>query len=609
MEVHGIPCRVPKLGEDYPLKPFFRRHGSALTLPAALGQSVTVLNRLPSLFFLACLLAACGAPEESRDARPNIILIMTDDQGWAQLGSHGDPILQTPNLDALASESVEMSRFYVSPVCAPTRAALMTGRYNYRTGVVDTYLGRAMMDPAEVTIAEMLGEAGYRTGIFGKWHLGDNYPQRTVDQGFQESVVHKGGGIGQPSDPPGSDYFDPILFHNGEQQQYEGYCTDVYFDEAIRWIGSGDGAPFFAYIPTNAPHSPYLVPDSYREPYAGQGLSDKDARIYGMITNIDDNVGKLAQHLESEGLAGNTILIFMTDNGPTTRLYHAGLRAQKGSVYENGIRVPFMARWPDRLEPMKSEQLGAHIDIVPTLLAAAGASMPPDIELDGTNLLPLWRGETESLPQRTYFVQAHRGNEPQPYRAFSAVEQRFKLVQPLSFSQPAPPGAPLELYDLLEDPGEQTDLAEERPEVVERLKAAYDAWLEDVSASRGFHAVRFAIGSDAQPLVTLTRQDWRMTTPDGWGRDQKVMGRWMVTCMSEGPYDITVTFATPAAKSGTARIAFGDLSKSAVVQKGAEQVRFEAVTLQPGEGAFEASLEIDSEAMGVWHVDVARRQP
>ncbi|MGH9162238.1 MAG: sulfatase-like hydrolase/transferase, partial [Vicinamibacteraceae bacterium] len=210
---------------------------------------------------------------------------MTDDQGWAQLGVHGDDVLKTPNLDRLASESVELTRFYVSPVCAPTRASLMTGRYNYRTGVVDTWLGRAMMHPDEVTLAEMLGTAGYRTGIFGKWHLGDNYPMRPVDQGFDEALVHRGGGIEQPSDPPGSGYFDPILQHNGLQEQHEGYCTDVFFDGALRFIEQTRDRPYFLYLATNAPHAPYEVPDEYRQRYATLGLDDKDARIYGMITN------------------------------------------------------------------------------------------------------------------------------------------------------------------------------------------------------------------------------------------------------------------------------------------------------------------------------------
>ncbi len=554
---------------------------------------------------LLCL--ACGLSQIGGSSQPNIVLIMTDDQGWAQVGFHGDPILQTPHLDALAAESVEMTRFYVSPVCAPTRAALMTGRYNYRTGVVDTYLGRAMMAPDEVTIAEVLAGSGYRTGIFGKWHLGDNYPQRTVDQGFGESVVHMGGGIGQPSDPPGSDYFDPILFHNGEQKQYAGYCTDVYFDEAIRWIMDSEGQPFFAYIPTNAPHSPYLVPDSYREPYAGQGLSDKDARIYGMITNIDYNIGRLLAHLEADGLADNTILIFMTDNGPTTRLYHAGLRAQKGSVYENGIRVPFLVRWPERLEPRTVDALGAHVDLAPTLFSAAGVSHPYQTSLDGRNLLPLWSGAESEPPDRTYFVQAHRGNEPQRYRAFAAVEQRYKLVQPLSFRDPAPDDAKLELYDLIDDPGEQHDLADELPDVAERLKQDYDQWFDDVSASRGFEPVRFAIGSEPQPAVTLTRQDWRMTTVDGWGRDQQVLGRWEVDNLSEGPYDIRVSFARPARQAGTVRVTFGSAQLTAPVSRGAEDAVFEGVTLDTGAGSFEASLEAGGRPQGAWQVRVVRR--
>ena len=567
---------------------------------------LTVLTRVLALIPLILLAFACGPAAEGPD-RPNIILIMTDDQGWAQLGSHGDPVLQTPRLDAMAAESVEMTRFYVSPVCAPTRAALMTGRYNYRTGVVDTYLGRAMMAPEELTIAEILRDSGYRTGIFGKWHLGDNYPQRTVDQGFQASVVHKGGGIGQPSDPPGSDYFDPILFRDGVQASFEGYCTDVYFDEAIRWIGDGSGEPFFAYIPTNAPHSPYLVPDSYREPYAAQGLSDKDARIYGMITNIDDNVGRLLDHLEAQGLSGNTIFIFMTDNGPTTRLYHAGLRAQKASVYEGGIRVPFLVRWPDRLEAHKVESLGAHIDVTPTLLAAAGVAAPSEAQFDGINLLPFWEGELSELPNRTYFVQAHRGNEPERYRAFAAVEQQYKLVQPLSFRDSPPEGAAIELYDLIADPSETTDLAADMPDVVDRLKAGYDSWFDDVSASRGFEAVRFMVGSDQQQSVTLTRQDWRMETPDGWGRREKVLGKWEVEVASEGPYDVVVTFANPAPAGAIAEIGFGEVKQSVAVAADAESATFEGVTLPTGEGSFEAALVQGSEPQGVWQVEIVHR--
>lgn len=559
--------------------------------------------RFPSTIVPILLaLAACGSPKP-----PNIVLIMTDDQGWAQLGSHGDPILDTPHLDRLAAESVEMTRFYVSPVCAPTRAALMTGRYNYRTGVVDTYLGRALMAPSEVTIAEMLRDIGYRTGIFGKWHLGDNFPLRSIDQGFEESLVHKGGGIGQPSDPPGSDYFDPILFHNSVQKQYDGYCTDVFFDEAIEWIIDGEDKPFFAYIPTNAPHSPYLVPEEFRKPYVARGLSDKDSRIYGMIRNIDANVGKLMTYLDSWGLANDTILIFMTDNGPTTRLYHAGLRAQKGSVYENGIRVPFLVRWPERLAPRKIETLGAHIDLAPTLLAAAGAAPPEGLSLDGINLLPLWEAADAPVPERTYFVQAHRGNEPEPYRAFAAVEQRYKLVQALSFSHPPPPGAPFELYDLIEDPGETTDLAEQQPEIVERLQAGYDRWLADVSASRGYAAIRFAVGSGQQPHVTLTRQDWRMVGPDGWSRDKPVLGHWEVNCVSDGPYDATVTFANPLPKDGTVSVSFRDVERSMAVEAGAEEVVFEDLALQVGVGTFQASLTIDAEPQGVWHVDLVRQ--
>ncbi|MEX2261710.1 MAG: sulfatase-like hydrolase/transferase [Bryobacteraceae bacterium] len=175
-------------------------------------------------------------PAAALAARPNVVLIMTDDQGYGHLGCQGNRDIQTPHIDRFSKEAVSVKHFYVTPLCAPTRAGLMTGRYNYRTGVVDTYLGRAMMFAGEVTLAEMLAKAGYRTGIFGKWHLGDTYPMRATDQGFQEAVVHKGGGIGQPADPPGNSYFDPVLQHNNQPKKFTGYCTDIFFNEALRFI-------------------------------------------------------------------------------------------------------------------------------------------------------------------------------------------------------------------------------------------------------------------------------------------------------------------------------------------------------------------------------------
>ena len=222
----------------------------------------------------AALLTACGAssPRGEPDSPPNVIMILTDDQGFGDLGVHGNPVLRTPSIDAMAARSARFQHFYVSPVCAPTRASLMTGRYHYRTRVVDTWLGRAMMDTDEITIAELLRDAGYATGIFGKWHLGDCYPMRPMDQGFDESLVHLGGGIGQPADPEGGEgkYTDPVLFHNGERVETKGYCTDLYFDAAIEWLRErhGAGKPFFAYIATNAPHGPFHdVPEDLYSAY------------------------------------------------------------------------------------------------------------------------------------------------------------------------------------------------------------------------------------------------------------------------------------------------------------------------------------------------------
>jgi len=562
----------------------------------------------PPVLLLLSAIGCGGGPEpEPAIERPNIVLVMTDDQGWAQLGMRGDDVLHTPNLDKLASESVEFTRFYVSPVCAPTRASLMTGRYNYRTGVVDTWLGRAMMDHEETTIAEMLGPAGYRTGIFGKWHLGDNYPMRAMDQGFETAIVHRGGGIGQPSDPPGSDYFDPILFHNGEQKKFQGYCTDVYFDEAMRFIEESGDKPFFVYLPTNAPHSPYLVPDSYREPYAAQGLDDKDARIYGMITNIDDNVGRLLAHLDEKGLAENTIFIFMTDNGPTTRRYTAGLRDQKASVYEGGVRVPFFLRWPARLEPKKVETIAAHIDVTPTLLEAAGVKPLKTVTLDGRSLLPLLEGgDAAAWSERAIFIQSHRGNEPQAGRNAAVIRQNDKLVQPLSFRDPAPADAQWEYYNLAEDPGEANNLAASRETADARAKLQrdYELWFVEVTGSRDFEPQRIWIGTDQENPTVLTRQDWRVNSADGsWGKGS--YGVWPVDCRRDGLYDVTLFFE-PAEEPGRAEVRFGQASAQQSFAVGADRVEFQGLEFERTVGMFDARLVRHGQVEGVWMAQIER---
>ncbi len=566
-----------------------------------------MIRTASAISVLLVLLACSGsAPDdEALDARPNIILIMTDDQGWAQLGVHGDPVLQTPNLDRFAEESVELTRFYVAPVCAPTRASLMTGRYHYRTGVVDTYLGRALMAADETTIAEMLSDEGYRTGIFGKWHLGDNYPMRAIDQGFQEAILHRGGGIGQPSDAPGTDYFDPILYHNGEEKRYEGYCTDIYFDEAIRFINESMDAPFFVYLPTNAPHSPYLVPASYRERYTEQGLEDKDARIYGMIENIDDNVGKLLTHLADTGRRDNTIVIFMTDNGPTTRLFDAGLRAQKTSVYEGGIRVPFFIRWPARIQPKKVETIAAHIDVAPTLMDAVGSPLSPAVEVDGRSLMPLLSEAAPEWRERLIFIQAHRGNEPEIWRNAAAIGQQYKIVQPLSFARPMPRDAQRELYDLEADPGEQNDLSQEIElrQQIRRLNKDYEIWFQDVGRSRGYAPQRIYLGAPEENPVTLTRQDWRVTGSGTWAKGDT--GAWAVEVRVSGDYAVKMDFDA-LEQPARIELEIGSATKAVDLGVGADSAEFPLVELQRGAALLEARIETGDQVQGVNFVHVTK---
>jgi len=512
----------------------------------------------------ACLLltGVVAAQDDAKRAPPNVILVMTDDQGFGDFSGKSNPVLETKALDAFALECPKVERFYVSPVCSPTRACLMTGRYNYRTRVVDTWIGRSMMEPAEVTIAETLRAAGYHTGIFGKWHLGDCYPLRPMDQGFDESLVHRGGGIAQPSEPLENErrYTDAILVHNGELEQTKGYCTDVYFERAAAFIDASvaQQQPFFAYIATNAPHDPFHdVPQELYEKYKQLDMSkvqrgnpdgksagakpDILARTFAMIENIDHNFGRLLKHLDKRGIADNTIVIFMTDNGPLWGRHVAGLRGYKSSVYEGGIRSPLWVRWPGRLKPTTTvAKIGAHIDLLPTICEATGAAVP-ETTLDGRSLLPLLEGRAADWQERTLFIQTHRGDAPQAEHHFAAIESRWKLLRHSGFGKlQAAPDTPFELYDLAADPGEQNNVAKENPTVVSAMRKKYAQWFANVSATRpdNYAPPRIHIGTSHEPTTTLTRQDWRAGDGVGWGHK----GAWLLHVEEAGPFNVTLLF-------------------------------------------------------------------
>ena len=559
-------------------------------------------------------------PAAEESPRPNVILVMSDDQGFGDLGVHGNPKLKTPNLDRFAGQSVELTQFYVSPVCSPTRSSLLTGRYNYRTGVVDTYLGRSIMYETEWTLAEMLAAEGYRTGIFGKWHLGDNFPTRAMDQGFQESLVLKGGGIGQPSDPPGgSSYLDSLLMHNGRLEKTHGYCSDVYVDAAIKFIEQERRQPFFVYLPFNAPHSPLEAPAEEYAAYKRENLSadqfpqtgypvrkpmDEDdlAKLYAMISNIDANFGRLMQKLDELKLADNTIVIFLTDNGPQQPRYNAGLHGLKGSVYEGGIHVPCFVRWPKRLPAGEKRDVpAAHIDIMPTLQEACCFFRPSNVNFDGRSLLFVLAGKGKKLPERTLYFQWHRGDTPEKYRNFAARGPRWKLLQPRGAGgEQLPEPLPLELYDLANDPYEEHNLAAEHPEIVAGLKRQYETWFDEMRKEREFLLLPIEIGTRVENPVVLTRQDWRGPAA-GWKPND--IGYWDLHSGAEGMYRVTLHFAAGAT---LAQASLGGTTLEAKISPKDESCVLGPFRLKGGRERLECFVSQDGARRGVQYAEIEK---
>jgi arylsulfatase A-like enzyme len=421
--------------------------------------------------------------------KPNIILILTDDQGYGDVGRHGNPILKTPHLDRLYDESVRFTDFHVSTTCAPTRSALMSGRHDFKNGVTHTILERERMSLQTTTIAQVLKSAGYTTGIFGKWHLGDEPAYRPNRRGFDEMFIHGCGGIGQTypgscGDAPGNSYFDPVILHNRAFEKTKGYCTDVFFGQAMQWMKAVKGRrPFFAYITPNAPHTPLHVPEQYEKMYAGQ-VPENVAKFLGMVTNIDENVGKLLAMLKEQNLERNTLVIFMNDNGGTggVRVWNAGMRGQKNTPYLGGTRAISFWRWPGTLKPTAVEALSAHVDVFPTLAELAGAklSAPVKAQVEGRSLVPLLKDAQANWPDR-YFVRHigrwPKGANPNDYKyvQVSVRWQRYHLVN--DSNQNVKRWA---LYDVQADPGEKTDIAAAHPDIVKTMDAEYDKWWAEV---------------------------------------------------------------------------------------------------------------------------------
>jgi len=475
--------------------------------------------------------------------KPNVIIILTDDQGYGDFSCLGNPVLKTPNLDKLHAESVRFTDFHVSPMCTPTRGQLMTGRDALANGASCVCSGRTFVRRDVPTMADLFAAGGYRTGLFGKWHLGDNHPHRPNDRGFHEAVYHLGWGITSTPDYWNNDYFDDFFRHNGRVEHYAGYCTDVFFDEAQRWMQScaAEKKPFLCYLAPNAPHGPFWVADKYKQPY--KHLAPDVAGFFGMIANLDENIGKLEAMLRQSELRENTILVFMTDNGGTggISVFNAGMRGAKASLYDGGHRVPCFVRWPaGGLRPAGDVADVTQVqDVLPTLLDLCGLKRG---RFDGVSLAPVLRGKPQPmLAKRKLVVQYSGLTQSDPAKWDSAVLfQNWRLVQGR------------ELYDINADPAQKTDIAAQHPELAKAMRAHYEKWWAAVQPGlQKFETLD--VGSDSENPACLTAMDWLAPrlTPAAQTVDIRLLGEMLVKEGSlpggrpqpvmNGPWNIRVT--------------------------------------------------------------------
>lgn len=572
-----------------------------------------MLRSLMLAAVMVCVLVPMARAADK--ARPNVILVITDDQGYGDIAAHGNPIIKTPNMDRLHAQSIRLTDFHVDPTCAPTRSSVMSGRYSTRTGIWHTIMGRSLMSDKELTLAETLKSGGYATAMFGKWHLGDNYPLRPQDQGFDHVVWHHGGGVTQGPDYWGNDYFDDTYEVDGKYRKFEGYCTDVWFGEALKFIRQKrDDQPFFVYLATNAPHGPYHVADKYADPYRKQGLTDTMSRFYGMITNIDDNLGVLMKRLDEWGLAENTILIFMTDNGTAAGTrgnstwpgFNAGMKGAKGSPYDGGHRVPFFIRWPagGLVGGRDDEVLAAHIDILPTLVDLIGLSKPDGPPLDGVSLAARLRDPSMTMPDRRLVLHQQRVHTPVKWRASLVFTDRWRLVNKD------------ELYDIQADPGQKKNIAADHPRIVERLRDEYEKFWQSMQPVYNDY-VRLGLGADQENPTTLMSHDWLVKDQNQSPWNQALVekglvgnGPWAVRIQREGEYEITLDRWPPYIDQPIgathAKLTLGDRTVESDVNPAGESAIFR-LHLTPGPAMMQSWLTgEDGKIRGAYFATVRR---
>ncbi len=557
------------------------------------------------------------AAKNQENSRPNVIIVITDDQGKNDLGCEGNSYIKTPNVDKFHEQSVRLTNYHVSTTSAPSRGAIMTGRHTNRLNVYHTIMGRSLLYEDEVTIADILSQNGYTNGLFGKWHLGDNYPFRPIDRGFHEVVCLGGGGIGQAPDYWGNDYFDDTYLHNGEAMAYKGYCTDVFFDCAMDFIEENKDNPFFCYISTNAPHGPLNLPKEYLDIYKDADIADTFKRFYGMITNIDDNFARLEKKLKQLGLRENTIVIFTTDNGTAGgfRVHDAGMKGGKGSVYEGGHRVPFYIRWPaGNIEGGRDmERLVAHYDLLPTFVDILNLKSNPKKRLDGVSLKPLLYGDEQGWSNRILYMDTQREVNLTKRKNYVVMDDNWRLVNGV------------ELYDINNDLIQKNNVIDQHPEVAGRLSEGYERWWQSIMSEKPDERYAYIkAGSPYENPMRITTHD--IISPDYGGWNQRsvaganqVHGHWKIEFVTDGEYKISlcrfpresglaINATFPAQEPNVeidssgmmpsstksdftdATLYFSNISKKAKIEPGATEVSFTANNVVAGKYDLFANL-------------------